>query len=176
MNKSDTTQFYYKSHVPLNALFMCIFLVFFACWTFVISLPLFVLTGFWGLLLAIPGIVWCSRQILKMSPPLILSDNDIKCLSWPFKRVQWKNICSAHLMTLPGPETPCRVFEIDNEIDLLNNISVIDRVTWKVKSWKYRNLLEISPILINLKYLDVVPKQIEEIILTKISNTKNNRR
>jgi|GEM_PF-4266913 len=172
MVESSKIYFFYSKAMLVYYLVICIIFVAFGAWSLIFYPVIFIVIGFWGLLPSIPGIFWAISQIIKESPRIIISGENIEYVEWPFKILKWENIRSAYLRTLPskGFMSTFLVFETDNEIELLKTVKFIDRILWK--SGK---IFGLSPIIINLTNIDVVPEKILEIILANISKVKNLR-
>ena len=119
-----------------------------------------------GLLLALYAIrigYLNSRLLIKKTPIIVITDEEIECIQWPFKSIKWKNIDDATLTRIPVSGGYSLSLYVNNQDQLLSQMSPPRRMLWKLG-----RLFGLSPIAINLLGLKETPEELEKVVRGKL--------
>lgn len=125
--------------------------------------PVLAFGGLFLALYAIRNAYLNGKLLINKTPMVVITDEQIECIQWPFKSIKWKNIDDATLTRMPVSGGYSLNLDVNNQDQLLSQISPPRRLLWKLG-----RLFGFSPIAINLLGLRETPKELEEIVRGKL--------
>jgi len=113
--------------------------------------------GWWVALVSALLLIKLTKQVLNSEPLLVLTDSYIENASWPYRRVNWKNVKRAHISRLltAGVVAIYINLEVDNEKELLNGLGLFTKTFYRLS-----RLFGGSPIQINATALRIKPDEL----------------
>lgn len=124
--------------------------------------PVLAFGGLFLALYAIRNAYLIGKLLINKAPIVVITDEQIECIQWPFKSIKWKNIDNATLTRMPVSGGYSLNLDVNNQEQLLSQISPPRRLLWKLG-----RLFGFSPIAINLLSLKETPKEVENIVRGK---------
>ena len=129
----------------------------FGIFTFLLHPVTALVIGWWAVLISSFFLYKLAKQLLNNGPLLVLTDSYIENASWPYKRIEWKNIRRVHKSRLltAGVVAIYINLEVDNEKALLKGLGVFTRTLYRLN-----RLFGGSPIQINATALRIEPDEL----------------
>ncbi len=143
------------------AMVSSIFLAYVGLWILanLVETPVLAIAGLLLALYAVRNTYLNGKLLINKTPIVVITDEQIECIQWPFKSIKWKNIDGATLRRMPFSGGYSLNLDVNNQDQLLSQTSPPSRLLWKLG-----RVFGFSPIAINLLAFRETPKEVEEII------------